>query len=70
MLSNKGLYEELEKFEGKIKAGKADNNDILKAFCLLLKLVHNIRTNQTAVMEKLGVEKLQPKARDEQKKVQ
>lgn len=69
MLSNTHLHEELEKII-KVMTDDKDLNVYQKTMImigtLVLKLVHNIRTNQTMMMEKMGVEKIKPRtSRDE-----
>ncbi len=71
MLSNTHLHEELEKIMDIMTNDKDLNSyqrTILIIGTLTLKLIHNIRTNQTMMMEKMGVEKIKPRSRDEERK--
>jgi hypothetical protein len=65
MLSNKDLYAEIEAIEEVAKTvtdpvKKAE----LKAACLSLKLLHNIRANQVSIMMKEGVELVKSPKKD------
>ena len=64
MLSNKDLYEEIEKVDKIIEDPNADTATILKGILkvgsLNAKLMHNIRTNTVAVMKKFGIELVKP----------
>ena len=62
MLKNQDLYSEQEKIEQAIE--EVENlfqKTLLKVGSLMLKLLHNIRTNQTSMMNKMGADKVKPK---------
>jgi len=59
MLANAHLHEELKKVENVIKNEKDSfKSCVLKIGDLMLKLLHNIRTNQVEMMKKMGIELL------------
>jgi hypothetical protein len=69
MLRNKDLYEEINQIDELIKQEKDIRwKALLKIGTLGLKLLHNLRTNLVAIMEKLGAEKIEP-MKDETKDV-
>lgn len=51
MIKSKDLNSEVKVLEEKIKAGKVELVDVVKALCLLVKVGRDIRTNQTTVMK-------------------
>jgi len=55
MIKSKDLNSEIKTLEDKIKAGKVESTDVVKALCLLVKVVRDIRTNQTTTMKAQGV---------------
>jgi hypothetical protein len=56
MLANKDIHEEQTYLENTRKSLKSEyEKAVLKAFSLIIKLLHNIRTNQTAVMRNQGI---------------
>ena len=59
MLSNTDLYDEIKKIEA-IETDNIVNKAFLKIGTLALKLLHNIRTNQVAIMKNSGVELAKP----------
>lgn len=66
MLSNQHLREEQEAIEKTIReVTNPFEKSLLKGINLVLKLMHNIRTNQTAMMDKMGAERIKPKLEDE-----
>jgi hypothetical protein len=72
MISNVDLHKEIKHYEALTKdevkiSDEQYKKAMIKLAALNLKLLHNIRTNMTRVMEKLGVEKVQPKAREDEK---
>lgn len=60
MIKSKDLNQEVRDLETKIKAGKAESVDVVKALCLLVKVVRDIRTNQTTIMKAQGVKLIEP----------
>jgi len=65
MLSNKDLHEEIETIDKLAKEIKSPlDKAFLKIGTLALKLLHNIRTNQTAIMEVLNAKKIKPQVRE------
>jgi len=67
MLSNIHLREEQEAIEKTIReVTDPYQKAMLKGVNLVLKLMHNIRTNQTAMMDKIGAERIKPKVGDVQ----
>ena len=68
MLSNKDIHEELDYIETVRQGSKdADVQANLKALSLIIKLLHNIRTNIVTVMKHEGVELVAPKGLNESK---
>jgi len=65
MLSNRDLHDEIKGIE-LVKADNPVDTAKLKIGTLTLKLLHNIRTNQTTMMEKMGAERIKPKVADEE----
>lgn len=55
MIKSKDLNQEIKTLEDKVKSGKVESADVLKALCLLVKVVRDIRTNQTTTMKAQGV---------------
>ena len=55
MIKSKDLNGELKILEDKIKAETVSSADVVKALCLLVKVVRDIRTNQTTTMRAQGV---------------
>ena len=67
MLSNSHLYEELKKIDVAVKNEKDSFKAcVLKIGDLILKLMHNIRTNQVEMMKKMGIELLKSNREDSQ----
>lgn len=62
MLANSDIFEELENAE-KVREGlKSDYEKAsLKCLILIVKLLHNIRSNTVAVMKSQGIELIKPK---------
>jgi len=64
MLKGKDLNSELKIIDNAIKEGKSDEKTllthILKALCLLNKLVRDVKTNQVTSMEAQGIKLLEP----------
>jgi len=52
MLRSKDLNEEIDVLEKKVKEGKVSDADVLKALCLLLKVLRDVKTNQVTAMKK------------------
>ena len=65
MISRTHLYEEVKKAEDVIANTDATAIEVAKAelkiATVVTKLLHNIRSNQSAMMEKMGVKKLKPR---------
>jgi len=67
MISNDDLHEEIDALEVVCKEEKDTyKRAALKAAILQIKLAHNNRTNLVRIMEKLGAEKVKPKARPDE----
>jgi len=64
MLSNEHIHEEIEKME---KTREATDDDVAKAIIkgnvLIIKLLHNIRTNMTEVMKAQGINLIKAKTK-------
>ena len=62
MIRSKDVNLELDKLESlKVKAIDTDiNKGILKALCLLIKIVRDIRTNQVTQMKEVGIKLVKP----------
>lgn len=61
MLRSEHANEELVKMDEIIENSKDKTaGAILKCLTLILKVMFSIRTNQTLIMNKMGVEKIQP----------
>jgi len=70
MLSNKDLHAEIGSIDEQIE--KLDNpyeKASLKASTLMLKLLHNIRSNQVTIMKNSGVSLIESKHQDNDEKV-
>lgn len=66
MLSTNDLYKEINAIEDVVNSITDDYKKAsLKAQVLQLKLLQNIRTNQTLIMEFQGVAKVKPVKKDE-----
>lgn len=66
MLSNTHMHEELEKAENiDFKDDASYRKTVVKLLTLQIKLLHNVRTNQTLYMRFKGVDLRKPK--DEEK---
>lgn len=69
MLTNKDLFEEIRNIENVIKElnEKGDIKDAaqLKVLTLMVKLLHNLRTNMVAVMKHLNVDLVKPSRRSD-----
>jgi len=62
MLTNQDIYEEIEKIETIRESLKSEYEKAqLKGTVLLLKLLHNVRSNMVAVMKSQGIELIKPK---------
>ena len=56
MLSNKHIYEELQKIDEVIAKVKDDEaKALLKSNTIIIKLLHNIRTNLVSMMKKYDI---------------
>ena len=55
MLANKHLYEEIEALEKQCEQFGDYEKAMLKTQILILKLLHNIRTNQVSTMTSKGI---------------
>jgi hypothetical protein len=61
MVKNTDIYKEIEKIENINVSDNAEyRKATLKLQALTVKLLHNLRSNMTAVMDKLGVAKVTP----------
>jgi len=71
MITNKDMNEEISVVENHVKEGMTQKQyeiDMLKLACLNLKLNMSMRTNQTLMMDKMGVKRIEPQRRDDEKK--
>ena len=72
MLSSQAIHEEINFANATIKKEDAKTEELLKVVVKLLtlelKLLHNIRTNQTIELKHLGIELKEPKKEDEESK--
>jgi len=60
MIRSKHLNQDIRELEEKIKKATASDSDVVKAVLLLVKLVRDVRTNQTRIMKSQGVELKKP----------
>jgi len=62
MLANQHIHEEIEEME-KIRANTKDDvaKAMIKSNILIIKLLHNIRTNMTEVMKSQGINLIKSK---------
>jgi len=60
MIKSKDLNTEVRTLETKIKEGKVETADVVKALCLLVKVVRDIRTNQTTIMKFQKIPLIEP----------
>jgi hypothetical protein len=66
MLKNDDIYSEIEALDAVIEDLKSPyERSMLKSQTLVLKLLHNVRTNQTLLMKSQGVELRKPKTTEE-----
>ena len=62
MISNKDLYKEIEGMDVYIAAEKDTyKKTVVKGLTLMIKLMHNIRTNTVAVMKHFKIELVKPR---------
>ncbi len=65
MLSNKHIYEELNKIDEVIGKEKDESKKAsLKGISILIKLLHNIRTNTVTVMKHFNINLVESKKED------
>ena len=55
MIRSEHIREEIKKIDEAIKSKSVNLNNVVKAITLIVKLLQDIRSNQTAIMEKTGV---------------
>jgi len=70
VISTNDLYQEIGKIEDAIKAGDVKPEDAvkmqLKIGTLMLKLLHNQRTNMVQIMKKIGAQTIEPKEKKDE----
>lgn len=64
MLSSVDIHKEIEIAEETTKNSSVAEIATVKLLTLVIKLLHNIRTNQTEIMKKQGIELKEPKTRE------
>lgn len=66
MIRSKDLNLEIKALEDKVTTApdKVNNADVVKAVCLLAKIVRDVRTNQVLGLRKNGVELIKPVERE------
>lgn len=66
MLANQHIHEEIEEME-KIRANTKDDvaKAMIKSNILIIKLLHNIRTNMTEVMKNQGIKLIKSKTSEQ-----
>lgn len=71
MITNRDLYKEQKEREKVINDAKATELEVakanLKASDIIIKLLHNIRTNSVTIMKHFKIEPVQPKKDDQEK---
>ena len=55
MIKSKDLNQEVRDLDEKYKTGVAGIPELVKAVCLLVKVVRDVRTNQTLIMKASGI---------------
>jgi DNA-binding protein Fis len=68
MITNKDINEEITAIEDSVEAGKIKDVyqvAMIKLETLKLKMLMSMRTNQTSMMDKMGVKKIEPQIRRE-----
>ena len=55
MIKSKDLNQEVRNLDEKYKLGTAGIPELVKAVCLLVKVVRDVRTNQTLIMRAQGI---------------
>jgi len=68
MLKSRDLNKELKTLEE--KGEKATTADVVKALCLIAKVVRDIKTNQVLGLRKAGVELIQPDTTEDKGKTE
>jgi hypothetical protein len=73
MLTNTAIFKELENVDMIIEKTDLERKQPvefakIKILSLILKLLSSMRTNQTLVMDKMGVKKIEPLRKEETKK--
>jgi len=51
MIKSKDLNTEIKTLEARIKEGTSSTGDVVKTLCLLVKVLRDVRTNQTVIMK-------------------
>lgn len=64
MITSKDLNVELKTLEDKVAKGEVTNVDIVKAICLVAKLLRDVRVNQVRGLEASGVKLIEPRQKD------
>ena len=65
MIRAKDLNEEIDKLVKKAKIDAVSSSDVVKALCLIAKVVRDIRTNQTTIMKSQGVKLIEAERKGE-----
>ena len=66
MISNKDLYKEIKLMDDFVAAEKdVYKKTLIKGVTLVIKLLHNLRTNTVAVMKHQGIELIKPREEGE-----
>lgn len=61
MIKSKDLNLEIKILEDKVKEDKVSDADIVKALCLIAKVLRDVRTNQVLGLRKAGVTLITPR---------
>jgi len=55
MIRTRDLNEEIKKLEDNIGKGVSSSSDVVKALCLVAKVIRDVRTNQVTIMKAQGI---------------
>jgi hypothetical protein len=69
MIRAKDLNEEIKKLEDNIGKGVTSSSDVVKALCLIAKVVRDIRTNQTTIMKSQGIKLIEQEPTIDKKEI-
>jgi len=67
MIKSSDIFEEVQKAIGEVeKEGNVYEQSVIRLLSIAVKLLHNVRTNQTEIMKKDGIELKRPEDQDKE----